>query len=83
MIYRFIVDNKKPMPTADKVFMNISYGLFSFFGAFLIVGILFLIMHWPGGRLNLNIGLVGTIIAAIIWIILRIREKNNNTQSAP
>ncbi len=84
MIYRFIVDNKKPMPTADRVFMNISYGLFFIFGAFLIVGILFLVMHWPGGRLNLIVGLVGTIIAAIICIILRIREeKNNNTQSDP
>ena len=49
--------------------------------AIVIIGLLFLVMHWPGGSSMLILGLVTLAISAIVWLFfLRYYKKNSNNQ---
>ena len=41
-----------------------------------IMGLLFKIMHWPGGNTNLIVGIVGLSISAIAWFLYFRNRKN-------
>ena len=41
-----------------------------------IMGLLFKIMHWPGGGTNLIVGIVGLSISAIAWFLYFRSRKN-------
>jgi len=42
-----------------------------------LFGLLFLIMHWPGGRVMLIVGVGVLVICALVWLYI-IRKKNSN-----
>ncbi len=42
-----------------------------------LFGLLFLIMHWPGGMVMLTVGVGTLVICALVWLYI-IRKKNSN-----
>ena len=80
VIYRCILVGKdKLKPAIYKAFGIVALVLFAMAGSMLLVGAMFCIMHWPGGRINMIMGAVFAV-PALVSTIIAIANKNKNKQ---
>ena len=78
VIYRCILLGKdKSKPAIYKVFGIVALVLFAMAGSMLLVGAMFCIMHWPGGRINMIMGAVFALPALVATIIARANNNKN------
>lgn len=80
VIYRCILLGKdKSKPAIYKVFGIVALVLFAMAGSMILVGAMFCIMHWPGGRINMIMGAVFAL-PALVATIIAIANKNKKKQ---
>lgn len=80
VIYRCIIVGKdKTKPAIYKAFGIVALVLFAMAGSMILVGAMFCIMHWPGGRINMIMGAVFAL-PALVAMIIALANKNKNKQ---
>ncbi|MCR4931710.1 MAG: hypothetical protein K5918_04655 [Bacteroidales bacterium] len=81
-IVAFFLGNLFPCPYHCGIGLwKFAMTLTGYASAVVILGILFIVMHWPGGSNMLIIGLVSLAISAIAWLFfLRYYKKHSNDQ---
>ncbi|MBQ6726642.1 MAG: hypothetical protein IJQ89_08705 [Bacteroidales bacterium] len=80
VIYRCIIVGKdKTKPAIYKAFGIVALVLFAMAGSMILVGAMFCIMHWPGGRINMIMGAVFAL-PALVSTIIAIANKNKKKQ---
>ena len=80
VIYRCIIVGKdKTKPAIYKAFGIVALVLFAMAGSMILVGAMFCIMHWPGGRINMITGAVFAV-PALVSTIIAIANKNKKKQ---
>ena len=74
-----LVGKDKLKPAIYKAFGIVALVLFAMAGSMLLVGAMFHIMHWPGGRINMIMGAVFAV-PALVATIIAIANKNKKKQ---
>ena len=74
-----LVGKDKTKPVSFKVFSIIALVFFAMAGSMFMVGAMFHIMHWPGGRINMIMGAVFAL-PALVAMIIALANKNKNKQ---
>lgn len=80
IIYCCILLGKdKSKPAIYKAFGIVALVLFALAGSMILVGAMFCIMHWPGGRINMIMGAVFAL-PALVAMIIALANKNKKKQ---
>lgn len=74
-----LVGKDKTKPVSFKVFSIIALVFFVYAGGMFMVGAMFYIMHWSGGRINMIMGAVFAL-PALVAMIIALANKNKNKQ---
>lgn len=74
-----LVGKDKLKPVIYKAFGIVALVLFAMAGSMILVGAMFCIMHWPGGRINMIMGAVFAL-PALVAMIIALANKNKKKQ---